>query len=60
MTPFRKLSWMRAERWGLRPVSVILVMLAAGILIKLGQAWLATFAAAALCLLLAGMRRGPH
>jgi len=45
---------------GLRPVVVIVVMLAAGILIKLGQARLGTFVAAALCLLLAGMRRGPQ
>jgi uncharacterized membrane protein (DUF4010 family) len=60
MMLFRKLSLMRAERWGLRPVVVIVVMLAAGILIKLGQARLGTFVAAALCLLLAGMRRGPQ
>ena len=30
MMLFRKLSLMRAERWGLRPVVVIVVMLAAG------------------------------
>lgn len=60
MTPFRKFSRLLAQRWDLRPVVVILVMLAAGILIKFGEAWLATFVAATLCLMLAGMRRGPQ
>jgi hypothetical protein len=59
MTPFRKFTGLWAERRELRPLVVILVMLIAGILVKLDKAWLA-LVAAALCLLLVCMRRDPQ
>jgi hypothetical protein len=60
MIRFRKITRMRAERWDLRPLVVILVMLISGVFIKTDKAWLAIVVAAALCLFLATMRRGPQ
>jgi hypothetical protein len=48
-----------AERWDLRAVVAILVILIPGIFIKLDQTWLATLFAVVLCLILALQTRQP-
>jgi hypothetical protein len=50
---------MEPER-GLRPVLVISAILTAGVLTKLGAAWLGVIVAIMLCVLLVGMRHGPQ
>jgi hypothetical protein len=55
----RKVTGMEPER-GLRPVLVISTILIAGILTKLGAAWLGIIVAAMLCVWLVGTRHGPR
>ena len=55
----RKVTGMESKR-GLRPLLVISAILIAGILTKLGAAWLGVIVAIMLCVLLVGMRHGPQ